>query len=73
MFSVNGYGGRFFPKRLQSGCIKVNRVTRVHGWVGRCGSMHGGGGKATRPDPPAAGSEPEIGGPAPGHVPPGRI
>ena len=34
----------FFPKRLQSGCINVYRVTRVRGRMGWCGSMHGGGG-----------------------------
>ena len=32
-----------FPKRWQSGSIKVNRVTCLHGRVYRCGSMpHGG-------------------------------
>ena len=42
--SRNAFEQTSFPKRWQSGSIKVNRVTCVCGRVGRFGSMLGGGG-----------------------------
>ena len=43
----------FFPKRWQSGCIKVNRGVCVRVRVSRCGGMWRWGGVGTRPDRPA--------------------